>query len=85
MTSALTRIPPANYAIQVFGSKTLLARAIKWNRSAIHHWSMPIESGGAGGYIPRKAMVQILEKARELGLDLTGDDLILGREVKSDG
>lgn len=49
--------------------------------SSVSKWTKAKELRGTGGQIPRAAMWQVLAKARELGLDLNPNDLLLGREV----
>jgi len=68
-------ISPAQYAIEVFGGVSALARAVGRSRSSVSEWQTETE-----GKIPRKAAEKILEIAHDRGLDITSNDLIFGRK-----
>ena len=66
---------PAETAIEAFGDMAKLGRAAGVSRSAVLLWKRR-------GHIPAKRQRTILSKARELGLILSTDDLILGRTAE---
>ncbi len=77
------RLPPAHYAVRLFGSYYRLARAISVNPGTVARWTRPKDvANGTAGDIPTiRWCRKVLDAARERGLDLTADDLINGREV----
>ena len=66
----------AEWVISKFGGVTETARQLGYGRRAVQQWRRR-------GKIPGPAMPKILEKSAEMGLDITCQDLILGREVES--
>jgi hypothetical protein len=72
---------PALFAIRTFGGVRVLARAIGRSPANVSRWHQPKERGGHGGKIPTSMMAKILKVAQKLELDLTAEDLILGRSV----
>lgn len=72
---------PAEYVIRVFKGVRATARAIGRNPSSVSKWQKERENRGTSGQIPHAVQRTILEQARERGLDITAEDLILGREV----
>jgi len=73
---------PVDYVIKVFGGVRATARAIGRSPTAVSKWRQPTDRGGSGGRVPNKAQPVVLQKAKELGLDITGEDLILGRPTE---
>lgn len=69
----MVHISPAECVIRAFGGVNATARAIGVERSAVSRWR-------ERGPVPTKSLKRVLEKAKELGLSLTSDDLIHGRE-----
>lgn len=78
------RLNPAEYVIHMFDGVRPLARAIKKSPSTVCLWrKVRTKNGGQKGRIPSSSHVPILNEARSRGLDITPDDLIYGRELKS--
>lgn len=67
-------ISPAVCAVRAFGSVTATANAAGRTPSSISKWTRRKD-----GSIPEKVVKKLLEKASELDLDLTAQDLIMGR------
>ncbi len=78
------KLSPARYVIHAFGGVTALARAIKRDHSTVSRWQNSKDLKGTGGYIPMPAQRDILRVAKRLGIDITPDDLILGREISKE-
>jgi hypothetical protein len=74
-------LTPAQYVIKVFKGVRATARALGRSPSSVSKWTKSRELRGTGGEIPRGALGPLLSKAKELGLDLNAQDLLLGREV----
>lgn len=70
---------PAEYVIKTFGGVRATARAIGRDKSSVSVWRASKAKKGTGGLIPHKAQALILKVAREKNLDITPEDLILGR------
>ena len=70
------RLSPAEFVIHQFGGVRKTARALDKTPSTISKWQH-----NNSGVIPTKNMVSILSKADSLGLDITADDLVHGREI----
>lgn len=75
-------LTPAEYVIRVFKGVRATARVLGRSPSSVSKWTKTKENRGTNGQIPRKAMWELMAKAREMGIDLNPNDLILGREVK---
>lgn len=75
------QLTPAEYVISVFKGVRATARAIGRSPSSVCKWRRDKDRAGTDGQIPRCAQVALLLKAREMGLDLTAEDLIFGRAV----
>jgi hypothetical protein len=75
---------PAEYVIHVFKGVRKTARVLGYDPTAISKWRVPKERKGCGGEVPRSAQKKILEKAREMNLDITAEDLIFGREIEAE-
>ena len=71
-------ISPAECVIRAFGGVRSTARAIGVEPSAVSRWRKR-------GPIPTGSLLIVLEKAKELGLDITSDDLIHGRDMPAEG
>ncbi len=74
-------LSPADYVVRVFKGVRATARLIGRSPTSVSKWTMPKAKRGSNGMIPSQAQRIILLKARALGLDLTAEDLILGREI----
>lgn len=73
----MMHLSPVETVIWAFGGVRKTARAIGKNPTVISHWRKIL------GPIPSGSQRIVLEKAKELKLDLTADDLIFGRRVKT--
>lgn len=71
------QLSPAEYVIHIFGGVRATARALNMAPSAISKWQHQ-----SNGVIPSKNMQKILTKAVELQLDITPEDLVVGRSVR---
>lgn len=76
------KLTPAEFVIRQFNGVRATARALGRSPSSVSKWTKTKENKGTDGQIPRKAMWEIIAKARELGIDLNPNDLLLGREVQ---
>jgi len=74
-------LSPAAYVLMIFNGVRATARVAGRSPSSVCKWNKPKEQRGTNGLIPTKAQPILLDKARDLGLDLTAEDLIFGREV----
>ena len=79
----MQHLNPAEYVIRKFGGVRKAAKAIGRDPGAVSKWRQPKEKRGSGGSIPSAAQRAILKAAAELGLDITADDLINGRTVRT--
>lgn len=70
---------PAYYVISVFGGVGATARAIGYTAGAVSKWKLPASRQGCHGWIPRKSMQKILVVAKRRKLDITAEDLLMGR------
>lgn len=73
---------PAAHVINVFGGVNATAKALGRSAPSISKWTKPISEKGTGGFIPSKAQQIIFKIARRKKLDITAEDLILGRKKK---
>lgn len=74
-------LTPAQYVIRVFKGVRATARALERSPSSVSKWTKPKASRGTDGNIPGTAQRTILQKARELQLDITANDLLFGRDI----
>lgn len=72
-------ISPAEHTIKQFGGVRALARALGRYPSTISRWQKSRDVDGCEGRVPTSVQRKILEIARERGLDITPNDLVLGR------
>lgn len=79
----MQHLTPAEYVIRKFGGVRKTAFAIGRDPGSVSKWRLPKEKRGTGGLIPGLAQAAILKAAKEKGLDITADDLIHGRTVKT--
>lgn len=75
-------LTPAEYIVHVFGGVRAAARALGRSPCQISKWKSPEDAKGCGGRIPSKAQKSALDAAKTKGLDLTAEDLIVGREIE---
>jgi hypothetical protein len=68
---------PAELAINLFGGIRSLARAVDRDPAAISRWRKR-------GRIPASAQLDVLSAAEQLGIAMTADDIVRGRDVVAD-
>jgi hypothetical protein len=64
----------ASRIIDKFGGKAAFQEQFKISDSRLYRWLIPEAKGGTGGRIPAKHQQQLLDLAREQGVDLKPDD-----------
>lgn len=74
-------LTPAQILVLRFGGVRKTARAIGRSPAAVSKWTKNETREGLKGTIPSAVQPHILMLARKLGLDLTAEDLILGRKL----
>jgi hypothetical protein len=74
-------LSPAKYVVLLFGSISATARALGRDRTAVSKWLIDTDHRGTGGKIPQPLHEAVLFTARQMGFDLTPQDLIYGREM----
>ena len=65
---------PASTVIEIMGGPTAVAEIVGVHRTRVSKWQSPKHKGGTGGLIPIWHATRLLEKARELDIDLKPDD-----------
>jgi len=73
---------PAQYVIEIFGGAREIARLLDKDPSTVYKWVKPRSLGGTDGAIPTHEQRLLLGLAVDRGLDLTAEDLILGRAAE---
>lgn len=73
----MEQLNPAEYVIHIFGGVRATARALNKTPSTISKWQRQ-----NNGIIPSSNLQTIIDKAKELNLDITPDDLVYGRAVE---
>lgn len=74
---------PAEYVVFMFGNSVRgTAKALGRSPQSVCEWYDPKTKRGGRGCIPSSIQAKILEIAKERGLDINANDLILGRKVK---
>ncbi len=64
----------AQHVIAKCGGAQAVADMLGITRNAVDRWKYAVGSGGTGGIIPTRRQHEIIEKARERGIDLTPSD-----------
>lgn len=77
-------LTPAQYVIRVFKGVRATARVLGRSPSSVSKWTKPKSARGTDGQIPGTAQRTIIEKARELRLDITANDLLFGRDIPAE-
>lgn len=77
-------VTPAQHVINTFKGVRAAARIIGCGPMTVSRWCFPKEKKGGEGRVGSAFQKTILLKARALGLDLTAEDLILGREISEE-
>jgi hypothetical protein len=70
-------ISPAEVVIESFGGIRATARVLHLDPSAVSHWRF-------SGRVPGFHLRRILVLAKQHGIEITAEDLILGRETTHD-
>ncbi len=65
---------PADLLVEKFGGHKQVAEILGIDLSRIYRWTYPADAGGTGGLIPQKHQVPLLNKAKELGIELSPTD-----------
>ena len=73
---------PAEYVVHCFGGVRKAGKALGRTASAVSKWNRSDKNLGCGGRIPSRMQDVILQVAKIQGLDITAEDLVLGREVE---
>lgn len=71
---------PADIVISRFDGVRPLARLLGKDPSTIHRWRMPASKGGLEGRVPSAVQSKLMDLARERGIALTADELIIGSQ-----
>ena len=72
----MSHCEPANSIIIALGGIRPVAAAADTTETTVRRWRLPIESGGTGGYIPRKKHAALIDLAEQLGVQLTPTNFI---------
>ena len=64
----------AERVIRKLGGPVAVAELLGTSRQAIYKWTYPRERGGTGGYIPAKRQLELMIRAKMVGIQLTKDD-----------
>lgn len=78
----MEKLTPAQYVVKTFGGVRKTARAIGIEPSAVCRWRQPKAKNGTDGLIPTVSQQRVLVAARMMKLDITAEDLIIGRTTK---
>ncbi|MDP2354600.1 MAG: hypothetical protein Q8M31_00875 [Beijerinckiaceae bacterium] len=73
----------AKHVIAKCGGPQAVADMLGITRNAVDRWKYAVESGGAGGIIPSKRQRELMEKARERGIELTPADFFFAAEAEA--
>ena len=72
---------PAEKVITSLGGIRAVARLIGRNPSSVQRWRKPRAEGGTGGAVPTAVQGRLLAIARDRGIPLAADDLIMTTDV----
>jgi hypothetical protein len=77
-------LSPVETVIMAFNGVRSTARALNRSASSVVRWKYPKDhpSGRGNGGIPKDLKPIILQKAQELGINLTESDIEIGRIIK---
>jgi len=73
MTTSIKKVRPAECVIIAFGGLTRTAKILGYRPDAVRKWVT------RKGFVPTNAQEIALIKSRELNINLTAEELILGR------
>lgn len=74
----LRAVPPGEVVIKTLGMSRV-AKHLGVSASTVWRWSKP-RPKGTGGIVPGEYHVSLMRLAHQLGVPLTPDDLVLGRD-----
>lgn len=66
---------PASIVIERFGGIRAVAEALSLERTAVQRWTYD-KPKGTGGTVPQKHWAPLMERARQIGIELQADDLL---------
>ena len=66
----MQQFEPAHSIIELIGGVPATAQAAGITETSVRRWRMRTESGGTGGYIPRKWHAKLIEHAGRRGIAL---------------
>lgn len=76
-------VPPGKVVIDVIGLMPtvdgLKPEFPNLNRSTVWRWSQPRCDGGTDGIVPSRYHLPLMRLAKQLGRNLTAEDLVFGR------
>ena len=86
MLKNVEHLSPLEYVIRAFGGVRATARAVLGDEeraNMVSQWRRreKLRKRSTGGQVPAYLHATILIKAREMGKDITAEDLIFGRSV----
>lgn len=64
----------SRHVIEKCGGPQAVADMLGITRNAVDRWKYAVESGGTGGIIPTRRQRELMEKARERGIELSPSD-----------
>lgn len=67
----MSHCEPANSIIIALGGIRPVAIAADTTETTVRRWRLPVESGGTGGFIPRKKHAALLDLADKMGVELS--------------
>uniref|UniRef100_UPI00384E1C44 carph-isopro domain-containing protein n=1 Tax=Celeribacter naphthalenivorans TaxID=1614694 RepID=UPI00384E1C44 len=67
---------PASKIISKLGGAAKVAAIAGVHRTRVYKWMRAQEDGGTGGIIPQRHIPKIISAAKEMGIELTGDDFL---------
>lgn len=74
-------MPPAHYVIMRFGGVRKTAKTLGRTPACVSKWQYAQTKDGLKGLIPSNIQPKILLIARRKNIDITAEDLILGRTL----
>jgi hypothetical protein len=64
----------SRHVIAKCGGPQAVADMLGISRNAVDRWKYAVESGGTGGIIPTRRQIELVEKARARGIELSPAD-----------
>ena len=66
--------PIADQIIRKCGGAQAVADMLGLSVASVHKWKYPPTRGGTGGLVPAQRQQELIDRAREMGVDLRPDD-----------